>query len=283
VGPLRSAPEQGAEQVSQLLLGEGFRIESRDEKGEWLDVILDADGYRGWLRSWYALELDSDGAAAWHERANGRVSVLSALLVAAASTRADVVMPLPWGAKVVPVREHGRWLEVELPDGRAGFLPARSVATGAEPGGVVTPKRLIRTARFFLGVPYSWGGRSAWGFDCSGFVQAVFAWHGVQLPRDAAQQMGFVRSRAGERRRRKTPESVRAGELAFFGPAGNGATHVALGAGEGHFLHCQGEVRWSSFLESSQLFEKRLVSIFLGAWRLPSESGSGGGQKRETA
>ncbi|MBV9609819.1 MAG: C40 family peptidase, partial [Acidobacteria bacterium] len=48
-----------------------------------------------------------------------------------------------------------------------------------------TASPLIRTALRFLGAPYLFGGTSPRGFDCSGYVQAVFAEIGVRLPRMA--------------------------------------------------------------------------------------------------
>jgi cell wall-associated NlpC family hydrolase len=52
-----------------------------------------------------------------------------------------------------------------------------------------TPGAITRTAlHLFEGTSYQWGGVTPWGADCSGFVQTVFALHGIALPRDAHQQ-----------------------------------------------------------------------------------------------
>jgi Cell wall-associated hydrolases (invasion-associated proteins) len=48
--------------------------------------------------------------------------------------------------------------------------------------------RLLNIAMRFGGVPYVWGGASPAGFDCSGFVQYVFAQVGINLPRTADVQ-----------------------------------------------------------------------------------------------
>src|SRR5690625_7303719 len=40
----------------------------------------------------------------------------------------------------------------------------------------------------YLNTPYLWGGKSIFGIDCSGFVQQVYKFCGIKLPRDAYQQ-----------------------------------------------------------------------------------------------
>jgi len=49
-------------------------------------------------------------------------------------------------------------------------------------------QQLTKSALRFLGVPYVFGGTSTSGFDCSAYVQHVFAMVGVSLPRTADAQ-----------------------------------------------------------------------------------------------
>jgi cell wall-associated NlpC family hydrolase len=50
------------------------------------------------------------------------------------------------------------------------------------------PTELVSSAREYLGVPYDWGGVSAKGFDCSGFVNKVYAENGYDIPRTSREQ-----------------------------------------------------------------------------------------------
>src|ERR687897_667540 len=68
-------------------------------------------------------------------------------------------------------------------------LPPGAVETAPEsPPPTTTVPALISTALGFRGTPYRNGGTDPSGFDCSGFVQWVFAQQGMALPREVREQ-----------------------------------------------------------------------------------------------
>jgi cell wall-associated NlpC family hydrolase len=88
------------------------------------------------------------------------------------------------------------------------------------------------------GTPYRNGGADPAGFDCSGFVQYVFAQHGVIVPRKVMEQY-----RAGTE---VPPSQLQAGDLVFFTTVAPGASHVGIALGGDEFVHAPsstGEVR----------------------------------------
>ena len=89
--------------------------------------------------------------------------------------------------------------------------------------------RIISNAMDYLGVPYVFGGTSPYGFDCSGYVQYVFANAGISLPRtaDVQYEVGTPVS---------TTELV-AGDLVFFTTYTWGASHVGIYLGDNKFIH----------------------------------------------
>src|SRR5690242_16326586 len=70
----------------------------------------------------------------------------------------------------------GNW-HVLSPDG-PGWIAGRSLRRVPRPTGA----SIVLAAKGFLGLRYLWGGVSAWGFDCSGFVWNIFRAHGVTVP-----------------------------------------------------------------------------------------------------
>jgi cell wall-associated NlpC family hydrolase len=115
-------------------------------------------------------------------------------------------------------------------------------------------RELTRSALRFLGVPYVFGGTNSAGFDCSGFVQHVFAMLGVTLPRTADAQYDAGRPATG---------GPRPGDLVFFDTYG-GVSHVGIYLGRGEFVHASS----SRGVMVSHLSESYWASRYVGAKRL---------------
>ncbi len=99
----------------------------------------------------------------------------------------------------------------------------------------------VALARSFVGTPYRNGGAGPGGFDCSGFVQYVFAQVGVALPRTAPEQ-----ATGGDLVDR---HALRPGDLVFFAIDGRTISHVGIASGPDSFVHApssRGTVREES-------------------------------------
>ena len=119
--------------------------------------------------------------------------------------------------------------------------------------------RVLPTAERYLGVPYRWGGTSPkTGFDCSGFVQFVFAKHGTRLPRTSREQA------ASGLRLRPVWSALRAGDLVMFAEPGRRISHVAIYAGHRRIIHATGSGRKVRFdaldTKRGKWYARRLVA-----------------------
>ncbi|HYK81817.1 MAG TPA: SH3 domain-containing C40 family peptidase [Gemmatimonadales bacterium] len=220
VAPLLREPRLSAERVSEALHGETLALLER-RAGGWLRARA-TDGYHAWLHAGYVATGPDDWAEDWAGRAT--VRSLGAELRAA-----DERFPLALGARVAP---HGSD-HVETADGRVWQIGA----------GVVRPEGELRAEasrlappawalRWFSGTPYLWGGRTAWGVDCSGLVQATYAARGATLPRDSDLQSLMGREVALD----PLGTGYEVGDVLCFAD-GHRVSHVALWAGGGRIVH----------------------------------------------
>jgi cell wall-associated NlpC family hydrolase len=116
----------------------------------------------------------------------------------------------------------------------------------------ILASQLTASAMHFIGTPYVFGGTSVYGFDCSGYVQHVFAMFHIALPRTADAQ--YLVGQHIERR-----QMVR-GDLVFFTTYTAGVSHVGIYLGHDSFIHSS-----SHGVQVSNLRENYWASRYVGA------------------
>ena len=133
-------------------------------------------------------------------------------------------------------------------------FPGASLPAGAadSTAAVAHMPAIVSTALMYQGVPYRDGGSDPSGFDCSGFVQWVFAQLGETLPREVREQF-----QVGRKVKR---DQIKPGDLVFFHTVSHGASHVGIALDDERFVHApssRGVVRIERY--TSEYWKKRYV------------------------
>ena len=144
-------------------------------------------------------------------------------------TRHQPLLTVPFETRLEMAGEPGeRWLKVRLVDGGSAWVQTGDVLLHPEP---LSVEASIALARRFVGQPYTWGGTSSFGYDCSGFTQMLYRRRGIRIPRDAGPQArwtGFVPV---------AKSSLQPGDLLYFGPSVEKIDHTGMYIGQGEFAH----------------------------------------------
>ncbi len=246
----RKNPKHSAELVNQTLLGTVLKLYKK-EGGFYFS--RNKDQYLGWVSGASMIEIDSSAASEWENAPHVVCSANYAVVFENPDPASNVVVDLVPGAKLKKLSLAGKWFNVETPDGRRGYVESKLVINEDNYLQIVTQKsRLIKTAKNFLGIPYLWGGTSAKGFDCSGFVQTVFSMNNSALPRDTNQmvKLGKVIDLSDGL------TTLLPGDLLFFGPNEKIMTNVAIYIGDKQFIHSSGWVHINSLDPQHQLYNE---------------------------
>jgi SH3-like domain-containing protein len=221
-----SRPTVDADVVSQAIYAANVVV--LEQKDGWARIRT-ADDYTGWAPL-VGLRAGQPYAA------KGRVAEVQSLFAhiyrEASVTKHAPAITVPFETKLEviaePAEQERRWLQVRLPDDRPGWIQRGDLAFDPKPIGI---PEMIALSKRFLGLPYTWGGTSSYGYDCSGFAQMLCRRRGVNMPRDAQPQADWSGVVPVER------QDLQPGDLLYFGSSPKKITHTGIYIGEGKFIN----------------------------------------------
>lgn len=235
VANMYSRPTEKSDVVSQAIYGSNVVL--LQARGEW-SKIQTPDHYKGWTPSRYLrIVLTGNGYATAGPTV--QVESLFANIYAEPDvTKHKPVITAPFETKLEvasegnsskkPQPHHEGWVQVRLPGQTLAWIRAGDVEEDPK---LLSIPESIELAKRFLGLPYLWGGRSSFGFDCSGFTQMLVRARGINMPRDADLQAAWSGVAAVER------ADLQPGDLLFFGSSARDITHTGMYIGDGQFIH----------------------------------------------
>jgi cell wall-associated NlpC family hydrolase len=270
VASARRQPDHKAELDTQVWMGGVVQVLKRSTNNLWY-FVQTADGYSAWLEKGTFVRATREEVAAWTNSPLLVVTAFEDVILEQPQPGADPISDVVVADLVKKLALRGGWVQVELPDGRTGFLPAKSVEDYRDWNSQRRPTadNIVRTGRRCMGRPYLWGGDSPKGLDCSGFTKLVFFLNGIELHHNASLQ-----SRQGV----PVPldgnlSQLRKGDLLFFGrPARGGQPervfHVGIFLGDKLFLHASERVQINSLDPGSPIRDEHRIRTLLRAQRV---------------
>lgn len=221
-----SRPTVDADVVSQAIYAANVTI--LEQKDGWAKIRT-ADDYTGWAP---LPALLSGPPYASKGRVAEVQSLFSHIYREASVTKHAPLLTVPFETKLEviaePEEQERRWLQVRLPDDRPGWIQRGDLQFDARP---LSIPEMIALSKRFLGLPYTWGGTSSFGYDCSGFAQMLCRRRGIQMPRDAQPQADWSGMAPVER------PDLQPGDLLYFGGSAKKITHTGIYIGEGKFIN----------------------------------------------
>ena len=223
----RVEPSSRTECVTQVLFGETFEV--LEIQGTWSKLKLQRDHYECWLET----EQLKDLSQAEYEATNHQHSAKTNDLSGVAVRKSDGSnFKLVLGSSLP-------FYDAEARTFRLGEDVYTYYGTVAPAEQEINAASLKPYLNFYLNAPYLWGGRTPYGTDCSGFVQAVLGFCGISLFRDAYQQ-------AEQGETVNFHEEAQYGDLAFFDnfdQEHDRITHVGMILKTGEIIHAAGQVK----------------------------------------
>ncbi|MBA2727236.1 MAG: C40 family peptidase [Parachlamydiaceae bacterium] len=230
VAEMFEEPKEGSELVSQAYYSEPITILEEAADG-WVKIQTNVDNYQGWAKKSNIFQREnaflSDPSIE-----SVKVNRCAAHIYRIEDTIYGPLMTLPFESRLALLSStsdtESRWLKVALLDGREAYIQRGDVTFKKN---LITPNEMCLLSLRFLDLPYTWAGRSSFGYDCSGFTQMLYRQMGIYLPRDSKDQIqweGFTAI---------PMDKLQAGDLVFFGRSEEKFSHVAMFIGDDRIIH----------------------------------------------
>lgn len=262
VEDIRRGPSILAERISQARMGESARV--IEQREDWSLIRLEHDGYSGWVHNGSLYLCGESEVRVYKDQCN---AIVVASLAEARDEEDILVQKIPFAALIYRREEKDADSLIQLPDGRVWKIRSTDILPFAQRPSTTSAgiKQTLELIHRFCGVPYLWGGRTPYGYDCSGLAGTFYAFMGVTIPRDADQQYDAGAVVEG------TPQP---GDLLFFGEKNDDdevhISHVATSLGGDVFIHANGSewgISYNSFDPNSRIYRKWLRENYRGARR----------------
>lgn len=262
---LRRAPSTQAESLGIYVLGTKLKVKGK--AGMWWKVAEPETGRDAYVAGWIVSRTPvaaprpaprtTDEPLCYAFVCEPRVNVR-----AGAGEQTERVAVAMRGVRVAVYEVKDGWARVKFDNGTTGWVDRSLLRMPPVPDEGDAERslgeRAVRLALSYTGTPYSRGGASRGGVDCSGLVYAVFQQLGVDLPRSSRAQWGIGAP--------VDRGNLRPGDLVFFrNTYRSGISHVGIYIGDNKFVHA---VRPGRGVQVTSLSDGYYQEHWAGAYRV---------------
>ncbi|NCT09086.1 MAG: C40 family peptidase [Flavobacteriia bacterium] len=270
---IRSEASHSAELGTQGLLGMSLKV--LDKNGDFYRIQT-PDNYISWVDKGGIQLMNEAEIKQWDASKKVLFTALFGFVYAQKDIEKSIISDISLGGMLQYIAEDAQFYQVKYPDNRMGFIKKNDAVNYDSwlKNLISTNESIEKIAKKMAGFPYLWGGTSAKGMDCSGFIKMVYLMNGFIIPRDASQQINVG----------KTVDEnlnfldLQKGDLLFFGKKATEnskqkVTHVGiwLGNDKQEFIHASGNVHISSMDKTQPHFDEMNKNRYLGSKRYLGE------------
>ena len=222
--PMRREPDERSEMTSQVIYGESFTILETNNKKKFSLIQLDHDNYKGWIDS-KTIYLFSGSEKASFLSGNAEVTHDAFTILTSQNGSYPLII--------------GCGSSLRIRDGKVSDLTGWNYSQPENQTNSIsesTRNNLVEFSKKLPGIPYLWGGRTSFGFDCSGLCQNLYKQVGINIPRDSGSQ-------STQGRTISFIEEAQIGDLAFFDNEEGDIIHAGMIFDKKLILHSSGKVK----------------------------------------
>ena len=216
--PIRKESSEQSEMVSQLLFGETFHIIEKTKNWSLVKTVF--DNYEGWINSESISFLTPDE---FEKIQNNESYITKSFIKNIISEKNNEQIKISFGSTLPNFNNDKHSFKIKENEYHLDDVEPDS-------------NDIEEISTLFLNSPYLWGGRNPMGIDCSGFTQVIYKALGINIPRDANQQVNLGTTV-------NFISDTKPGDLAFFDNDEGIITHVGIVLKQNEIIHSSIKVR----------------------------------------